>query len=326
MKHLVVDDRWRGEHGIGRFAAEVLSRIGGEWDSIGESGSPTSITDVVNPRRLRLARNSVLYSPGFNAGLTAARQVLTLHDLIHLQIPSESSLAKTAYYNTVVRWAVRRAGVVMTVSESSAKVIAAWLRSDKVRIEVVGCGQSAAFHLGGASEKFERSTFVYVGNLKPHKNVGVVLDALKMRPEYDLVLVTSDGTEARRLAADKGLAGRVHVRSGVTDPQLADLYRGATGVLQPSVLEGFGLPVLEALGCGTRVAYWQGCASVGEICAGEGIAVSNATNASEWATAMDQLREESTHGPVQMPSQWVDRYTWDAVASKIEKVLVGARS
>jgi glycosyltransferase involved in cell wall biosynthesis len=325
MKRLVVDDRWRGEHGIGRFACEVVRRLAEGWSPIGGDSSPTSLTDVVHGRRLRLSAADVVYSPGFNAGLTTARQVLTLHDLIHLQVRSERSLAKTVFYNTIVRWAVRRAGVVMTVSEASATVIERWLRSPQVHIEVVGCGQSAAFKLDGQKREIHRDTFVYVGNLKPHKNVDVVLDAIALRPEYRLILVTSDVDSARSKIDERGLADQVDIESGITDEDLAALYRGATGALQPSVLEGFGLPALEALGCGTQVAFWQGCASVEEICAGQGVSVADAKDPQGWASAMDQMKTRRANGPIRMPDEWVARYTWDAVATKVEKVLLGAR-
>jgi glycosyltransferase involved in cell wall biosynthesis len=325
MKRLIVDNRWRGEHGIGRFATEVVSRLQGGWVALGGDESPTAVTDVVHPNRLRLSAADVLYSPGFNAGITTARQVLTLHDLIHLQVRSERSVAKSAYYNTLVRWAVRRAGVVMTVSDASAEVIAKWLHSPSVAIEVVGCGQSAAFRAEGASEPFKRDTFVYVGNLKPHKNVDVIFEALKLRPEYDLVLVTSDVDQAQRKIEENRLTGRVHVRSGISDEVLAEIYRGAAGTLQPSILEGFGLPALESLGCGTRVAYWHGCESVKEICAGEGVAVQNSPDAYEWANAMDELRLQAADGPVQMHPEWVAKYTWDAVAANVERVLRDVR-
>jgi glycosyltransferase involved in cell wall biosynthesis len=325
MKHLVVDSRWRGEHGIGRFASEVVSRLPAGWKPLSGHSSPTAFTDVVNPQRLRLPATTVVYSPGFNAGLTRVRQVLTLHDLIHLQIASERSIAKTVYYNTVVRWAVRRAGVVMTVSDASAEVIAKWLRSPSVDIEVVGCGQSESFQRGGDKEDFKRPTFIYVGNLKPHKNVDVLFEALARRPDYDLVVVTSDVESTAEQIAANGLVGRVSIRSGVSDEELARAYRGASGALQPSLLEGFGLPALEALGCGTRVAFWRGCESVKEICAGTGIQVQTATSADEWASAMDRLLHESMAGPIEMPDEWVAQYTWDAVASKVARVLAQAR-
>jgi glycosyltransferase involved in cell wall biosynthesis len=325
MRQLIVDDRWRGEHGIGRFATEVVGRLNRPWRPLGGQSSPTAVTDWFNGKRIWLRSDETLYSPGFNAGFTRARQVLTIHDLIHLQIPTESSRAKTIYYNTIVRWAVRRAGVVITVSAASAATVKAWLKTASVRIVVVGCGRSDAFTSVGKDASFDHPTFVYVGNLKPHKNVDVLFGALSLRPDYRLVVVTSDVADARERISTAGLGDRVTVRSSVPDAELAEIYRGAAGALQPSLLEGFGLPVLESMSCGTRVAFWAGCESVREICAGTGVRVESSTSAPEWASAMDQLIEAKKTGRLSMPASWEERYDWDNVALKVGRALDAAR-
>ncbi|HAM28063.1 MAG TPA: glycosyltransferase family 1 protein [Microbacteriaceae bacterium] len=322
VRELIVDDRWSGEHGIGRFATEVIARLAVPWRSLGGGESPTSPLDMLNRRRLGLGANEVVYSPGFNAGLTRARQLLNIHDLIHLEIESERSVAKTVYYNTVVRAAVRRAGVVMTDSGASARAISAWVRDDAVEIVVVGCGRSAAFTPDGPRAAFDRATFVYVGNIsKPHKNFDVLLDAIALRPGYALLVVTGDAALAEEKVASRGLAASVTVRTGVPDSELATIYRAAAGSLQPSLLEGFGLPPLEATSCATRVAYVASCESVSEIVAGTGVAVSSATDAAGWASAMDELVTLSGTGPLQMPAEWHARYEWDTVAAKVQAVL-----
>jgi glycosyltransferase involved in cell wall biosynthesis len=324
LRNVVVDERWGGEHGIGRFATEVVARLELPWRPLGGGGSPTSVLDVINPRRVRLKASALVYSPGFNAGLTLARQVLTIHDLIHLQIPSEKSAAKTFYYNLVVKNAIKRAGVVMTVSTTSARAIAEWLSAPAVRIVVVGCGRSAAFAPDGAATKFDRPTFIYVGNLKPHKNVDVLFDAMAKRPDYDLIVVTPDVDQADTAVAAAGLTGRVSIRTGVSDGELAALYRGAAGALQPSVLEGFGLPVLEAMSCGTRVASWAGCESVREIRSDTGVAVQSATNAEEWAVAMDTLVEQAAAGALMMPTEWNELYSWAGVGERVSAAIRAA--
>jgi glycosyltransferase involved in cell wall biosynthesis len=322
LRNVVVDERWGGEHGIGRFATEVVARLELPWRPLGGGGSPTSVLDVINPRRARLKASALVYSPGFNGGLTLARQVLTIHDLIHLQIPSEKSAAKTLYYNLVVKDAIKRAGVVMTVSTTSARAIAEWLSAPAVRIVV--CGRSAAFAPDGAATEFDRPTFIYVGNLKPHKNVDVLFEAMAKRPDYDLIVVTSDVDQADASVAAAGLTGRVSIRTGVSDEELAALYRGAAGALQPSVLEGFGLPVLEAMSCGTRVASWAGCESVQEIRSETGVTVQSATNAVEWAGAMDSLVEQSAAGPLTMPSEWNELYSWAGVGERVSAAIRAA--
>jgi len=321
VRNVVVDERWGGEHGIGRFATEVVARLSGRWLPLGGDGSPTSVLDVLDARRAKLPASTVLYSPGFNAGITRARQVLTIHDLIHLQIPSEKSFAKGLYYNQVVKRAIKRAGVVMTVSATSARAIAEWLSAPAVDIVVVGCGRSEAFSLDGATTTFERSTFLYVGNLKPHKNVDVLFGALALRPDVDLIVVTSDVAQAQAAAADAGVTSQVSIRTGVTDDELASLYRGSAGALQPSILEGFGLPALEAMACGTRVASWAGCESVLEIRSGTGVTVETATNAEEWARSMDALIQQSADGPLVMPAAWNELYSWDGVGERVSAAI-----
>ena len=321
ISRLVVDTRWKGEHGIGRFATEVVRRLSGEWTPLAGHRSPTSPIDAVNPHRAALSRRQTVFSPGFNAGLSRARQVLVLHDLIHLEIKEESSFAKTVFYQLVVKRAVRRAGIVMTVSDASARAIRKWLGSPTVEIVVVGNGRSSDFVANGPTHKFEHPTFVYVGNLKPHKNVDVVLDAVKLRPDYRLVLVTADVEEANRRVVELGIGSQVEVSTGVSDSTLASIYRGASGVLQPSLLEGFGLPALEAMSCGTSVAYWSGCESVVEICAGTGAVVANASDKSEWADALDRLNHGANAGPLEMPAEWNELYDWDNVGRKVDKTL-----
>jgi len=321
MNRLVVDARWRGEHGIGRFASEVLKRVSVQWTPLSGPASPTAVYDILNMSRMRLSRRDVVFSPGFNAGVSRAVQVLVLHDLIHLEERAESSFLKTLFYEVIVRRAVLRAGVVMTVSTTSAEKISQWLDTSRVDVVVVGNGRSAAFTRMGASIRSAARTFVYVGNLKPHKNVDVLLAALVLRPDYRLILVTSDVVQAQMKIQELGLASQVEIRSNVPDEELAVLYRGASGALQPSLLEGFGLPALEAMSCGTAVAYWHGCESVREICAGTGVAVHEAVSVSEWAKAMDDLVRISDQGGVSMPPSWDAKYDWDNVARNVQTVV-----
>lgn len=208
----------------------------------------------------------------------------------------------------------------MTVSNASASALAEWLNAD-VRIEVVGNGASAVFSPHGEKTRFDRPTFIYVGNLKPHKNVDVIFNALELRPEYDILVVTADGAQARSRADERQLGARVQIAANLSDDTLAALYRGATGVLQASTMEGFGLPVLEAMSCGSRVAYWAGCESVAEICSSTGVAVQSASDAEEWAQALDALATQHAAGPLVMPTQWASNYDWDAVSSRVSRVL-----
>ncbi len=318
---LFIDHRWTGAHGIGRFSAEVLSRLDLDWKALRARGRPSTPLDVLNPGRLRLSSSDQIYTPGFNAGVTRARQIVTIHDLIHLQVPSESSQSKRLYYSRIVKPAVRDAGVVLTVSETSKIAIENWLGNIAVRVVNVGNGCSSAFNPGVAPVASRGPYFVYVGNVKQHKNFDLLMHALALRPDYQLVVVTADRDSVNRKAIESSTVGQVSILSNITDEYLAAVYRGSLGLLFPSRLEGFGLPAVEAMSTGRPVAYWSGCRSVAEIVGDYGLSVDSVDDPHIWANAMDSLQLQATGPDIDPGRQWHDRYQWEAVALKVAAVI-----
>jgi glycosyltransferase involved in cell wall biosynthesis len=317
---LYVDERWKGHHGIARFASQVVPRLHVPSQPI-EGPSPLGLRALTSGLRLTAADD--IYSPGFNASATRARQLLTIHDLIHLDSRDEASRAKQLYYNCVVKPAVLRAGIVHTVSEFSKSRIHEWLNSAGVSVVNVGNGVSDIFDAAGVCEPLAPRTFLYVGNVKPHKNAEVLFDALKLRPSYRLLLVTGDAYHAEQNALRAGVQHQVHTINGVSDERLASLYRATSGLLFPSLLEGFGLPPLEAIMSGASVAYSSQCAAVVEVVGAAGYAVAEPRSPEEWAHAMDALLEVR---PTLNEHVWVElqrRYSWDAVGARVNSSLKG---
>lgn len=317
MNALLVDDRYRGEHGIGRYAREVLARVRPSWSTLGLPGSPHSPIDAF--RALPgVSRSDVIYSPGYGALARAPRQILTVHDLIQLRAPWPARAKFLAYYNGPVRHTIRRAGVVLTVSETSARDIRAWIRDDRVRVVNAGNGCSAAFTTSGTARAADDPTLAYVGNLRHHKNVDVVLRALALVPGVRLraVIPEREAAEARARAAAAGVTDRVEWLHGVDDAGLAELYRGAAATVMPSTMEGFGLPALESIACGTPVLFWRGCESVAEIVGTAGAAVDEADDAAAWAAAIRSTVDQPRR--VVAP---LERFDWDRTASIVSDEL-----
>lgn len=313
---LWVDDRYRGSHGIGRYAAEVLGRLDLAWTRLPVAGKPGRPRDAF--QRLRIPRNDVLYSPGYAGFVSRRRQVLTVHDLIHLQTAWPGRAKYLAYYLSVVRPAIRRAGVVLTVSETSRDAIRHWLDDDRVEVVNAGIGSSAAFTADGPRAESDRPYAMYVGNLRSHKNVDVVLRALAVTEGVDLRMLVpvAEAERARARTAQLGLASRVTVLHGLGDEELAGLYRGAVATVVPSTLEGFGLPALESIQCATPVLYWEGCASVRETVGDRGVAVDDAHDVHAWARA---LRTAGASGRVVPPGP--REYSWEQTAATVAQVL-----
>lgn len=321
IRRLFVDSRWTGHHGIARFGQEVTSRLALHFTKLTSDIQPNSRFDILNPMRLRLRTADVIYSPGFNAGVSLARQVLTLHDLIHLEIAHESSALKRAYYEFVVKPVIKRSGLVFTVSKTSQERITSWLGTSNVQVVNVGNGVSKEFCLDSDGAALDAKRFLFVGNLKPHKNLDVLLRALRLRPQYSLDIVGSDEQQIRARAYELGVADQIFVTSGISDGSLAQKYRTAAALLFPSVLEGFGLPAVEAIRCGSRVAFWAGCNAVAEIAADYGVAVSTSNDAEQWAAAMDTCSLAVADGPIEPSDDWKALYDWDNVAANVSRSL-----
>lgn len=321
-----VDTREAGEHkrygvnhGIARYAREVIPRLNIQWVAFDRFFRPATPMDVINPNRIRLPSSALLYSPGYSAGFSMCTQLLTIHDLTHLRIQdSRMQYLTRAYYEGVVKPVVRRARHVLTVSETSANEIRDWLDNDGVTVHNAGNGCSSAFTREGPKYTFDRPYFLYVGNFKAHKNPAPLFEAMATLRDHLLVVVAAeaDVATARALAGQYGFADRLEIRTAVSDETLAALYRGSEALVVPSRWEGFGLPVLEGLMTGTKVVYYRGAASVSEICQGGQFAVEDATDAGEFRSQM-ALAIDS---PFTCPTD-LTQFGWETVTSRVESVI-----
>ena len=139
MPSLYIDTRYKGSHGIGRYATEVVPRIVQSWVPFEPKSSPTAVTGSFSPSRLRLSSDTLLYSPGFGVGISRCRQLPTVYDLTHLRVPTgQRAQLHRVYYDRVLKPLIRRDGHVMTITETSANDIREWLDDDSIAIHNAG--------------------------------------------------------------------------------------------------------------------------------------------------------------------------------------------
>jgi len=318
------DYRWIGQHGIGRFAYEVLSRMDCRA-VVGKTPLLHPIDPLVQGMAVRKSGCQVYFSPGFNPPFqNRVPSVFTIHDLIHIRVKSEQSLAKSIFYRYVVMPAARQSPAVLTVSEYSKSQIVEWANLSPDRVHVVGNGVSETFTPHGPSADLGSPYLLYVGNYKPHKNVPRLLQAFARSAEarhFNLGLVGQAQDDLVALAESLKIRNRVHFLGAKTNHDLATLYRGARALLCPSLEEGFGLPVLEAMACGTPALVGAGHAAE-EVADGAAIKC-NALDVDSISAAIDQVAAGSQFRS-ELISKGIERakhFTWDRVARRVSDAI-----
>lgn len=274
------------------YLIEALSRLAGserytifhsrhEGRSFVPDNPRFSRSDLWTPCHHRLERRGlavelarhrldVLHSPDFiPPGGGARRYIITIHDLTFLYYPEFLTTESRRYYAEQIEWAVDAADHISVDSEATRRDLIALLDVPPQKVTTIHLAANLIFAADYAAEVVAATTaelgighgfILAVGTLEPRKNLPLLLRAYhRLRREgvaVPLVLVGGKGwiyEEVFRTIEALDLGDSVHHLSGLSDVQLAHLYRAAGVLAFPSHYEGFGLPALEALHAGCPV-------------------------------------------------------------------------
>jgi glycosyltransferase involved in cell wall biosynthesis len=240
-------------------------------------------------------------------------------------------VASNVYARPMLSVVVRKADHIVTNSEFTKNQIIEHLRVSPDKITVIHLGVSPHFcpqeHQEAALRAsvaigFERPYILFVGNLKPHKNVKTLIRAfalLRGRGNLDHhLLILGDDRKWKKELVDEchgqGVAEAVHFVSHVEYAMLPSVYGAADLLVLPSFVEGFGLPVLEAMACGTPVACSR-AASMPEV-ASDAAEYFDPHSAEDLAAAIDRaLNSEERRAELRQKGlERVKQFSWEKCA------------
>ncbi len=322
---MIYDSRWEGSHGIGRFATELHARLP-ECVPVALTGGPSHPLD---PFRLRFYLNKekpeLFFSPGYNPPFgRPCPFAFCVHDLNHLFIKENSSILKRAYYRYIVRPSIHRARIVFTGSEFSKSQICEWSGARSEEVMAVGYGVSDSFVLQGPRYDNSRPYFLCVGNHKSHKNLVRAIQAFAWRFSRSEFMILFTGTASSQLKDEigrLGIADQTKFLGYVSDAELACLYRGAVALVFVSLYEGFGLPIIECMACGTPVLTANTTAT--PEAAGDAAILVDPYDVEAIADGMHRLADDSMLTDY-LRVKGLARatgFSWDRIGNKVRDVL-----
>ena len=351
-----IDARMQGHSGIGTYVSNLMPRLvashrGSRIHLLGDSDALARLAWARDPRvsvvdcrspifsareQLQLPRRipaecSLFWSPQFNIPLLyRGRLLVTIHDVLHLAMPQFMVGVHRRLYARALLGAVRmKADAVICDSRFTADELMRLVGVPSARIEVIHLGVDEAwFGVDAGPRPHDKPYFVFVGNVKAHKNIAGLVNAFRIASEklpHDLVIV---GKKEGFVTGDRRVEGwaaqlgeRVRFTGLVDDALLKRYVACAEALVLPSFYEGFGLPPLEAMACGCP-AIVSRRASLPEVC-GDAALYCDPDDAGDIAARMLEVAtsRSARAGLRERGLAHARRFSWDKCARETLAVI-----
>jgi glycosyltransferase involved in cell wall biosynthesis len=282
----------------------------------------------------------VLFIPAHVVPLWHPRTVVTIHDLGYIHEPESHPASQRRMLDWTTRWSCRAATKIIAISEATKSDLVQHYRIKEEKIRVVHHGVSDSIQRTSDADNFGvRAKYalparyvLFVGTVQPRKNIARIVAAMKSVEAagfpHKLVVAGKPGWLSDRVERDLAETGRPELiqRIGyVPDVDVPALYSGADAFCFPSMYEGFGLPILEAMACGTPVVT-STRGSLPEI-AGDAALLVDPTSVDEIGQALVRVLSDTdlrirliTAGQVR-----ARQFSWRATAAATLDLLVEVR-
>ena len=247
----------------------------------------------------------VLHVPHYNIPIFWNKKlVITIHDLIHLEFSKDLNPFASAYSKMMLPLATKKANAIIAVSEKTKIDLIEKLNVPAQKITVIHHGIDPLFlsdHDSLPNKGMSDLYFLYVGLIKSHKNLGILLQAfthLRKKLGLDNLKLRIVGKPDKKQKIVREwlylVAGEptISIESGLNDEELKSAYSNAVALIFPSLYEGFGFPLIEAMACKTPIIAAR-ATSIPEVAGEEAALYFDPYSSSELENQMEKLMVDS---------------------------------
>ena len=288
---------------------------------------PRFWSQVRLPAALAGARPDLLFVPAHSIPFAWPGRALTVvHDLAFERHPEAYSSRERALLRVTTRWAVMRSRLLIAVSESTKKDLVALYGVDPEHVRVVpnGGGEVPSRRPAPTSRLkslgIQGDFVLQVGRVEARKNQVAALAGVERMEGVTLVVAGPESDAA--IAAKLRGSARCHVLGAVDQPTLELLYKHARAVVVPSLYEGFGLPVLEAMARG-QVVVASGTSSLPEVGGDGALYIDDPNDAAALAAVLQKAMGDTQlrASLVRKARAQARKFTWDRCAAGVVSVM-----
>jgi glycosyltransferase involved in cell wall biosynthesis len=340
---IIINGHFRTQRvtGVQRYAREIISQFDEQHVAYSWLQPPRKLhSDALRQLWMqavmpfKIPNDALLWSPTNIGPARCENQMITLHDITDQLYPQWFDKKYVAWRRFILPKLLRRVRGIITVSNFSQETILEHFPQVRGKVEVIYNGVRTNHFYPRGDREIERLRDQYnlqkpfvlsVGSLDPRKNSHRLIQAWKRLPahiqnETDLV-ITGESAQKFVFNIDRTSYKNVRFTGYVSDEQLPVLYSAAQLFVYPSLFEGFGLPVLEAMACGTPVIT-SNTTALKEIAADNALAV-NPKEPDAIADAINKLLEsrDLREQYRRKGQNYAGKFTWKKTAEETKKVL-----
>lgn len=254
--------------------------------------------------------------------------VVTVHDIIFKLRPEGYKWADRMIYHLKTQYAIRRADRIICMSQMTKNDLIEHYGADEAKLEVVYQNCLPFYYSEPSTAEWSdwRQTYnppmdfiLSVGTFNERKNHKSIIDAYSLIPLCDRITTYLIGSgplkdELLQRIESRGLSSWIKILSNVTLPQLRCFYKAANLAIYPSLYEGYGLPVLESLACGTVVIVHKACATV--EAGGRSVSQVDCTSPEQLAVEIVELQKNKF-----LKSKYLEEFVFHLEELRIDKLM-----